>query len=93
MANILVNIEKGITVAAEDVLKFIGVAQKEITVAPAAAAALGTVLGAVSTAIADASRAASASGLNILLDEQTVVALKAVWPDVEAFLKTIGVTL
>jgi len=42
MANILVNIEKGIEVAAEDVLKWLVSAGKALHAAPAAIAALAS---------------------------------------------------
>ena len=93
MANIFLSIEKGIEVAASDVLKFITGAQKVVSAAPQVAAALGTVLGAVATAVTTGEAAAAAGGLNFALDEAEIAALKAVWPDVVAFMKTLGVTL
>jgi len=90
MANILVNVEKGIEVAATDVLKWLGKAHNAITAAPAVIAALATLVTAVERPLADLSVAA-ANPLNIALDIQTAQDLKAVWPDVKSFLETLGV--
>ena len=92
MANILVNIEKGIEIAAEDALKWLKGAGHALTVAPTVVAALGTLFGQLEKPIAEAAVAAS-NPLNIPLDIETVKDLKAVWPDVKQFLATIGVKL
>ena len=92
MANILVNIEKGIEIAAEDVLKWLTGANKALTAAPQVVAALATLIGAIEKPIAELAGAA-ANPLNIALDIQTAKDLQAVWPDVKAFLKTLGVKL
>jgi hypothetical protein len=93
MASIIVNIEKGIEVGAEDLLKFITGAQSELKAAPQVVAALGTLLGAFSTAVASTSSAAEASGLNVVLDEQAAANIKAVWPALVAFAATLGIKL
>jgi hypothetical protein len=93
MANILIDIEKGVEVGASDILKFITAANKELSVTPQVVAALGVVFGAVSTAVSAGESAAAASGLNIALDESEVAAVKAVWLAVVAFLSTLGVKL
>ncbi|MGA8728058.1 MAG: hypothetical protein WB608_04850 [Terracidiphilus sp.] len=90
MANILVNIEKGIEIGAEDALKWLTGANKALTAAPAVVAALATLIGAVEKPMAELAGAA-ANPLNIPLDIQTVTDLRAAWPDVKAFLSTLGV--
>lgn len=90
MANILVNIEKGIEIGAEDALKWLTGAGKALNAAPGVIAALATLVGAVEKPMAELAGAA-ADPLNIALDIQTVEDLKTVWPDVKAFLVTLGV--
>jgi len=90
MANILVNIEKGIEIGAEDALKWLIGANKTLQAAPAVVAALATLIGAVEKPLSELAGAA-ANPLNIPLDVQTVSDLKAVWPDVKTFLATLGV--
>ena len=90
MANILVNIEKGIEIAAEDALKWLTAAGKALHAAPGVVAALATLVGAVEKPLSELAEAA-ANPLNIPLDIQTVNDLKAVWPDVRQFLTTLGV--
>ena len=90
MANILVNIEKGIEIGAEDVLKWLTGANKALHAAPAVVAALATLVVAVEKPIAELAGAA-ANPLNIALDIQTAKDLKAVWPEVKQFLSTLGV--
>jgi hypothetical protein len=92
MANILVNIEKGIEVGAEDILKWLTGANKVINAAPNVIAALATLIGAVEKPLQDVAGVA-ANPLNIALDVQTVQDLKAVWPEVKKFLSTLGVKL
>jgi hypothetical protein len=90
MANILVNIEKGIEIAASDALKWFGKANKVLTAAPSVVAALATLATAVEKPLMDLTGVA-ANPLNIVLDVQTASDLKAVWPDVTKFLETLGV--
>ena len=90
MANILVNIEKGIEIGAEDALKWLTGAKKTLSAAPGVVAALATLVGAVEKPLSDLAGAA-ATPLNIPLDVQTVSDLKAVWPDIKAFLASLGV--
>jgi hypothetical protein len=90
MANILVNIEKGIEIGAQDILKWLTGANKALSAAPAVIAALATLVGAVEKPMAELAGAA-ANPLNIALDVQTVTDLKAAWPDVKKFLGTLGV--
>jgi hypothetical protein len=92
MANIMVNIEKGIEIAAEDALKWLTGANKALKAAPQVVAALATLVGAVEKPLSDLAGAA-ANPLNIVLDVQTVQDLKSVWPDVTAFLSSLGVKL
>jgi hypothetical protein len=90
MANILLNIEKGIEVAAEDALKWLGKAHTAISAAPAVVAALATLVSAMERPLTELS-AVAVNPLNIPLDIQTAEDLKAVWPDVKTFLGTLGV--
>ena len=92
MANILVNIEKGIEIGAEDALKWLIGAGKALHAAPEVVAALGTLMGAVEKPLADLAGAAQ-NPLNIALDVQTVNDLKAAWPAVRQFLASLGVKL
>jgi hypothetical protein len=92
MANIFVSIEKGIEIGAQDALKWLTGASKALSIAPTVVAALGTLFGQLETPIADFT-AAAVNPLNISLDVQTVNDLKAVWPDIQQFLTSIGVKL
>ena len=93
MANILLNIEKGIEVGAADLLKWINKGETELKAAPQVIAALGIVLSAVATAATDTSGAVAAGGLNIVLDEADWAAVKAVWSDVVALFASVGVKI
>jgi len=90
MANILVSIEKGIEIAAEDALKWLGKAHGALNAAPAVIAALATLATTIEKPLVELSGAAS-NPLNIALDIQTAKDLKAVWPDVKSFLQTLGI--
>jgi hypothetical protein len=90
MANILVNVEKGIEIAAADALKWLGKAQTALTAAPGVVAALATLAAAVDKPLTELT-SVIANPLNIALDVQTASDLKAVWPDVKTFLGTLGV--
>ena len=90
MANILVNIEKGIEVGAEDVLKWLIGVEKVLHAAPAVIAALATLVAVMERPLAELAGAA-ANPLNIPLDIQTAKDLKATWPQVKTFLVSLGV--
>jgi len=90
VANILVNIEKGIEIGAEDVLKWLTGAGKVLHAAPAAIAALAILVGAMEKPLAELAGAA-ANPLNIPLDIETAADLKAAWPEVKQFLSSLGV--
>jgi len=90
MANILVNIEKGIEIGAEDVLKWLMGAEKVLHAAPAVIAALATLVAAMEKPLSELA-GASANPLNIPLDIQTAKDLKAIWPEVKTFLVSLGV--
>jgi hypothetical protein len=94
LGSIFVDAEHIIEVGAEDALKLLSkepAALAKIEAAsPKVAAALGVLLGGVGSALVDVEGAA-ATPLNITLDTSTWTALKAVWPEVQAFLATIGV--
>jgi hypothetical protein len=90
MANILVNIEKGVEVGAEDVLKWLTGTERVLHAAPGVIAALATLVGAMEKPFEELAAAAS-NPLNIALDVQTAQDLKATWPQVKAFLVSLGV--
>ncbi len=90
MANILVSIEKGIEVGAEDVLKWLTGAEMVLRAAPKAIAALAILAGAMEKPLAELAGAA-ANPLNIPLDFETAKDLKAAWPEVKTFLSSLGV--
>ena len=90
MASILVSIEKGIQIGAEDALKWIAGTNRAFKAAPSVIAALGTLIGSLDKPISDLAAAAS-NPLNISIDIQTAQDLKTVWPDVKQFLTTLGV--
>lgn len=90
MANILVSVEKGIEIGAEDALKWIAGANRTIKAAPGVIAALGTLIGNLDKPLTDLAAAAT-NPLNIALDVQTAHDLKSVWPDVKQFLTSLGV--
>lgn len=92
MANIFVNIEKGVEIAAEDALKWLTSASQALSVTPAVVAALGTLFGQLETPITDVASVVT-NPLNISLDVATVTALKNVWPEIQKFLTSIGVKL
>jgi hypothetical protein len=92
MANILVNIEKGIEIGAEDALKWLTGANKSLQAAPAVIAALGTLMGAIEKPITEVAGVVS-NPLNIALDVQAVADIRAVWPQITAFLATLGIKL
>ena len=91
-ANILVNIEKGIEIGAEDALKWLVSAGKAFHSAPAAIAGLSTLVTALEKAIVEVEHVAT-DPLNIALDIQTANDPKAACPQVRAFLKSLGVNI
>lgn len=90
MANILVSIEKGIEIGAEDALRWLTGADRVLKATPAVIAALASLIAAVDKPLADAA-AAAANPLNIALDLQTARDIRATWPEVKQFLSTLGV--
>lgn len=92
MANIFVNIEKGIEIGAEDALKWLTGAGKVLHAAPSVVAALAVLVTAAEKPLAELAGAA-ANPINIPLDIQTAADLKAVWPEVKVFLRTLGIKL
>jgi len=90
MANILVNIEKGIELGASDALKWLADVSNGLHATPKVIAALATLVGAAEKPLSELAGAA-ANPLNIPLDIQTVNDLKTVWPDVKTFLGSFGV--
>jgi hypothetical protein len=90
VANILVNIEKGIEIGAGDALKWLTGADKALHAAPAAIAALAVLVAAMEKPLAELA-GAIANPLNIPLDIETAADLKASWPEVKQFLSSLGV--
>jgi hypothetical protein len=90
--NIFLNVEKGIEVAAEDVLGWLNKAEQKITVAPAAVAALGVILGGIQKVVSDVSADVS-NPVNLTLLPAQISDIKAVWPEVQAFAKTLGINI
>lgn len=92
MANVLVSIEKGIEIAAEDAFKWLTKGQQVATSAgPTVISALGVLAQAVETALADASVAAANPAQLILTLPADIADFKTVWTDVKSFLATLGV--
>jgi hypothetical protein len=90
MANIFLNVEKGIVVGAEDVLKWLTSTAKMLRATPAAIAALATLAGALEKPLSELAGVA-ANPLNIVLDVETAEDLRTAWPELKAFLVTLGV--
>jgi hypothetical protein len=90
MGNILVDIEKGVETGAEDAFKEFRGAGKALHAAPHVVAALAALAVAVEKPLSELAGAA-ANPLNIPLDMQTVNDLKSAWPDLKAFLASLGV--
>lgn len=85
---------KDLEADAAKVLNFFNKAQsKTVSAGPGVVAGLGTVLGAVSKAVADGSAAAGSGGVNIALDAETLADVKQVWPDIQAFVADLGIKL
>jgi hypothetical protein len=90
MANIFLNVEKGIVVGAEDVLKWLTSTAKMLRATPAAIAALATLAGALEKPLSELAGVA-ANPLNIVLDIETAEDLRTAWPELKTFLVTLGV--
>lgn len=92
MANILINVEKGVGVAAEDLLKFLNLANKTAnSAAPGVVAGFGVLAGALDKVLGDTAAAAANPAQVILALPVDVADLKAVWPAMKTFLATLGV--
>ncbi len=93
MANILLSIEHGIEVAAEDVLKFVtGSMAASNKTQPGVVAGLGVLLGTVAKTLGDIDGVVT-NPLNFSLDAATIQDLKAVWPAIVQFAGSIGIKL
>ena len=93
MANILLGIEHGVEVAAEDVLKFVsGAMAATDKVEPGVVAGLGVLLGTVAKTLGDINGVVT-NPLNFSLDATTIQDLKAVWPAIVQFAGSIGIKL
>ncbi len=90
MANILVNSAKHVEIAAEDALAWLTCADKTIHATPATIAALATLVDTLEKPLLETA-AAAANPLNIPLDLQTAADLVAAWPEVKAFVASLGV--
>jgi hypothetical protein len=83
-------IEKGIEVAAEDVLRFITGAQMK---APAAVAALGVLAGGIDAALTVVATAAENPTTLVVNLPTDIADIRLVWPEVKTFLGTLGIKL
>jgi len=86
MASIFVNVEKGIVVGAEDVLKWLTGTAKMLHATPAAIAALATLAGALEKPLSELAGVAANP-----LDIETAEDLRTAWPELKTFLVTLGV--
>ena len=84
------NLEKDVEIAAKDALKWLTGAGKIVRAAPAAIAALAVLVEAYEKPIMDIAGAVT-NPLNIPLDIETAKDLVAAWPEVKAFLSSLGV--
>jgi len=93
MANALVTIEKDVEVGAAKLLGWITRgANVTATAGPKVIAGLGTLLETLDNVLSDTQIAAAAPA-NLSLDAQALADVKAVWPDIKAFLTTLGIKL
>jgi hypothetical protein len=93
MANILLGIEHGVEVAAEDLLKFVsGAVVASNKAQPGVVAGLGVLLGTVAKTLGDINGVV-ANPLNFSLDAATIEDLKAVWPAMVQFAGSMGIKL
>jgi hypothetical protein len=93
MANILLGIEHGVEVAAEDLLKFVsGAVVASNKAQPGVVAGLGVLLGTVAKTLGDINGVV-ANPLNFSLDVATIEDLKAVWPAMVQFAGSMGIKL
>ena len=93
MANIFVNVERGIEVGATDILKFLTSTEEVVSRAePGVVAVLGVLLGATETALKSLG-ASSANPMNLALDLTTLKDIEAVWPTIVSFAATLGIKL
>jgi hypothetical protein len=93
MANILLGIERGVEVAAEDVLKFVsGAVVTSSRAEPSVVAGLGVLLGTVAKTLGDINGVV-VNPLNFSLDAATIEDLKTVWPAIVQFAGSIGIKL
>jgi hypothetical protein len=93
VANILLDIENGIEVAAADLLKFVsGAKAASSKVEPGVVAGLGVLLGTVAKTLGDINGVV-ANPLNFSLDVTTIQDLKSVWPAMTQFASSLGIKL
>lgn len=90
MANLLVSIEKGVEIGAEDALKWLKGVDKVVHAAPKVIAALAVLACAMEKPLSELADAA-VNPLNIPLDIETAEDLKAAWPEVKLFLGSLGI--
>jgi hypothetical protein len=94
MANILLNIEKGIEVGAEDLLKFVtGATAKVNAEAPAALSGLGVLAGAIDKALGDVAAGAANPATLVLSLPSDIADIKAVWPATKQLLASLGIKI
>ena len=86
-------IERGVEVAAEDVLKFVsGTVVTSKKTEPSLVAGLGVLLGTVAKTLGDINGVV-VNPLNFSLDMATIEDLKNVWPAIVQFAGSIGIKL
>jgi hypothetical protein len=90
MANLIVDVEKDVKLAAGDLLRWLRGADRAVQAAPTVIVALAVLAEALERPLAEVSAVVS-NPLNIALDIETVEDLRAAWPEVKLFLKDLGV--
>lgn len=90
MANIVLEIGKGVEVGAEDLLKFFAKAQ---TASPAVLAALGALATGITKALSDVQASASNPLVALINAPAELTDFEAVWPEVVRFFASLGIKI
>lgn len=94
MANLLLDIGKGLEVAAEDVLKWganVQTAGKSVNASPTALAALGVLASGVEKAIVDAQGDVTNPLSLLFTAPEQYQDFKAVWPELKTMIESLGI--
>ena len=93
MPNIFVQIGEGVEVGAQDFVKFCEdlKLEAEAIVSPRALIALAILAVPLGQAVASSVAAAAQDGLNIPLDVQSAQLIVQLWPDLQAYLKSLAI--